>query len=445
MRITRRSIEDLARKAPPEALTVLWDDKMFGFGVRHSPRGRITFFAKFRVRGEATQKTVTLGTHPAMHADDAREAASDLLSAAMRRRDLQAERAAAAAAAAADARRDAGRAIPLSTFLDGWRAKMEAAKAERIAAGGTGGHEHQLLRLERVELRPAIGADTVGSFDPAVLHSLVKSQRPSQARYLRTLISHVGLHLEEALAPLKLTIAWPEKIKISAPVPRREHRFTIGQMAQIWRAAGKLGRPGAMVRLMILTACRRGEASGAQERAFVLEDQVIGPYWLQVSITNKSRREHRIPLSDPAVALLRHLPPRETRTTPSTPWLFAGRGGKRYSAWTDLRRSLLAGAGLDTGTLHDFRRTIVSALADHGVPVEVSDKLLNHASSATMPGVIAVYQVSEFWEARRAALALWAKLLGEALDGQWGLDEPFREARLRRPPRAVAGATGGRG
>jgi hypothetical protein len=62
-------------------------------------------------------------------------------------------------------------------------------------------------------------------------------------------------------------------------------------------------------------------------------------------------------------------------------------------------------------------------------------------------GVMAVYQRSEQWAQRRAAIEAWAALLFGEVDrllGQpvsresWGLDAPFEEARIKRARRRRA-------
>jgi hypothetical protein len=124
--------------------------------------------------------------------------------------------------------------------------------------------------------------------------------------------------------------------------------------------------------------------------------------------------------------------------------VFAGRGGRPVSGLTDIREAVRAGAAVEGRTLHDFRRTIVSALGDHGFEPQVADGLLNHVASSSMPGVMGVYQRSEMWGKRREAMDLWARLLmeavgrvqGRAVDPEtWGFDTPFEETRIRRDGR----------
>jgi hypothetical protein len=61
--------------------------------------------------------------------------------------------------------------------------------------------------------------------------------------------------------------------------------------------------------------------------------------------------------------------------------------------------------------LHDFRRSMVSAMADHGVAFEVADSLLNHAASQSRGGIVGVYQRAELGARKVQALALWSRLL----------------------------------
>ena len=134
-------------------------------------------------------------------------------------------------------------------------------------------------------------------------------------------------------------------------------------------------------------------------------------------------------------------------STPASPLVFAGRGGKPVGGWTDIRQAVMAAAGVGEGTLHDFRRTLVSTLGDHGFDPQVADKLLNHAAASSMGGVMGVYQRSELWTKRREAIDLWTDLLmgavAKALDqppgpATWGFGEPFEDARIVRAGRSSA-------
>ncbi|MDI3308355.1 MAG: integrase family protein [Acetobacteraceae bacterium] len=380
---------------------MVWDDELPGFGARVTAGGHLAFVLKYRVKGPPEQRFLTLGDYPAVHPDAARTEARQIKQAAALGRDLVAERRdeqAAAARARAEAER---RAIPLASLLDAWRAITEAEIGQKIAAGRSVLYERELLRLEARLLRPAIGAETVGTLDPARFQAILHLQPSvSTARNLRNLLVRFIGFARATLIQQGISVEWPTQFEVRGRPGSRDHRFTLAEAARIWIAAPALGRRGAMIRFMLLTGCRRIEAQRVEWSHLVLEDPVIGPHWLQPAALTKNNLPHRVPLSPPAVALLRWLPPRRTKKSGTSPLVFAGRGGKPVQDWRVIRRALLEQAGVEDGTLHDFRRTIVSTLGDHGFDPQVADTLLNHAAAATLGGVMGVYQRSEFWATR---------------------------------------------
>ena len=320
--------------------------------------------------------------------------------------------------------------------------------AARASRGESIEYERMILRLEAKVLRPEIGGTTAGTLDPERFQALIdlRSSSRSAANNLRAAIVRFVKFANAEMVRRGAPVRWPTRYAVHGKARSRDSRFTIEEAARLWIAAGKLGRRGAMVRLMILTGCRRAEAQRVQWGHVVLEDPVLGAYWQQPGHLTKNHQPHRVPLSGPAVALLRWLPPRVTKHSGRSDLIFAGRGGKPVGSFQKLVVALRQASGVEAGTMHDLRRTLVSALGDHGFDAQVADALLNHAASTTMGGVMAVYQRSDFWQKRREALDLWAGLLMEAvgrIQGRpvdrvtWGFDEPFRELRIRYPDEAT--------
>jgi hypothetical protein len=85
------------------------------------------------------------------------------------------------------------------------------------------------------------------------------------------------------------------------------------------------------------------------------------------------------------------------------------------SGWNWLKRELDRRSGVTEWRLHDFRRSIVSICAEHGADIGTLDTLLNHSSSATRGGIVGVYQRATLLEPMRGVMALWNRLLREAL------------------------------
>lgn len=458
MRITKQTLNTLA-KSRPESRTTHDDEDLKGFGVRHNPSGSISYFLRYRVKGDPKLRFVTLGDYPTVLPDQAREEARRLKSAASFRQDLRAEREALAVAAAQkgqeaqkqaqEARR---RAIPVSDLLDAWRTHTEASIAADTIAGTSTRHEKELLRYEAKVLRPTIGTDPVGDFDAGKFQALIFRQ-PSvyQANNLRKTISRFAKFANSEMSLRGLPIRWPTKFEVEGKGINREGYYSIEQAARIWIAGTKLGRRGAMVCFILLTGARLTEARKMSWADLRLDDPQLGPHWATPQKHAKNNRGHLVPLVPPLVALLRWLPPRVVMRKQVSPLVFAGRGGKPISGITPIRAAMRREAGLEVGTFHDMRRTIVTALGNHGFDPHVADTLLNHAAAATLPGVMGAYQRSEFWVKKREAVTLFADLvmaeveriqLGKMDRTAWGFDAPFQDVEIpttiankAKPPR----------
>lgn len=465
MRITKSACTELAKSAPESGVPTYWDDELKGFGVRHIAKGHLTFVLKYRVKGNPKQRWLKLGTFPAMLPDKARDEAKQIKTEADLGRDLVATREAAeratreaeerAAREAEAARAEAARrGYPVADLLDAWRSLIDADITKKGEIGRPAGYERELLRLESVILRPAIGHLPVGDLDPERLQALINlhaERSPSTARNLRSLIARFAAHANDraALAGIPLKLPTSYTLKLRGKIRSRDHYYTVDEAASLWVAAGSMGRRGALVRFILLTACRRIEAQLVEWDHIVFDDPVVGPYWQQPAHLTKTYSPHRVPLSPPAVALLRWLPPRKSKSFGEAKLIFAGEGNRPVGGWTDIRRKVLELAGVGDGTLHDIRRTVVSTLGDRGFDPQVVDTLLNHAAATTMGGVMGVYQRSDFWAQRRRAIEAWSDLLMERVHARmqvplcretWGFTAPFKDVRLKRPPPAPAGS-----
>lgn len=457
MRLGKRALDDLAKRweagrnnGAPVTREVVWDDELPGFGVRRQAKGAgLSFVLKYRVKGVRQQRWLSLGEYPVVHPDRARDEAREIRTAAAAGRDLVEERRADAARKAQEALEARRQGLPLSAVLDAFRASLEAERDRKVAEGRAGLYERELLRIEAKHVRPFVAGESVGGFDPERLEGLLDQMSGhSTAQMMRSLLARFVGFARPWLGQQGIRVAWQREWEVKQERPRpREHRFSLAEAAALWIGAGKLGRRGALVRFMLLTACRRSEAQRLLWEHVLLEDGSVGPHVLLPAVTVKHLRMTRIPLSPPAAALLRWLPVRETAKAGEARLVFAGRGNLPVGGWTDVRRALLRAARVKEGWLHDIRRTVVSILADRGWEPAVVDRLLNHAASATMPGVMAVYQRSELWDQQRRAVEAWADLLMAEVERQqkrplsresWGFEAPFEEVRIRRPRRRSA-------
>jgi integrase len=195
-----------------------------------------------------------------------------------------------------------------------------------------------------------------------------------------------------------------------APERQRERVLDARELRAVWAAFdGEDFTSAALFRLYLLTAQRDGEL---RTMAWGDVDLAAG-WWTIPGARAKNAHAHRVPLSPPAVALLREL---LARRRDGSPWVFptpresaSGHRERVYKAVHRLRRR----SGVADFTPHDLRRTAASHMTSIGVPRLVVSKLLNH----TERGVTAVYDRYGYDREKREALEAWARRLGEIVRG----------------------------
>lgn len=149
---------------------------------------------------------------------------------------------------------------------------------------------------------------------------------------------------------------------------------------------------------VILTACRSGEALGCQWSEFDLENKV----WTVPGSRMKAGREHRVALSDAAVALV------ESMRGQDKLYVFPGRYAKTaQSSMTLTMMMRRMSAGL---TVHGFRssfRDWSAEVSDHAS--DAAELQLAHSVGSK---VEQAYRRGNMFEKRLALMADWAKYVG---------------------------------
>ena len=163
-------------------------------------------------------------------------------------------------------------------------------------------------------------------------------------------------------------------------------------MAELRQQAGLAARA---MELLILTATRTTEAIAARWSEIDLEQKI----WTIPAERIKAGREHRIPLSPAAVALLRQLA--ETKVNE---FVFPGRPGKPLSHGALL--ALLKRMNGSDLTVHGFRSTFRDWAAEQtNFPRDVAEMALSHAIGDK---VEAAYRRGDLLEKRRRMMEAWA-------------------------------------
>jgi integrase len=202
-------------------------------------------------------------------------------------------------------------------------------------------------------------------------------------------------------------------IGTSRPYDRggRERVLSESELAQVWRAAGD-DHYGTIVKLLILTGLRREEIGGLRWNEVDLAARLIQ---LPPRRT-KNGRVHLVPLSDPAIALLRAVPRRADRE------LVFGLGSNGPSSYSKSKRALdqrLAqdGGSLPHWTVHDLRRSAATHMAELGIQPHIIEAILNHVSGHKA-GVAGIYNRASYDREKRQALDRWAAHLMALVEGR---------------------------
>jgi integrase len=186
------------------------------------------------------------------------------------------------------------------------------------------------------------------------------------------------------------------------PANRRERTPTLPECRLIWQGAESLPPVWrAYYRLLLLTGMRTGEAA-AIEWAWVEGDTLSLP-----STATKSKRRFLVPLSEPAQRVIEELRP----ITGGNRLVFTHGDEKQLGRIHSNRDRLLEATGMEKWNPHDLRRALVSWLAANGCPLPVADRMLNHAASKSVGGVLAHYMHYDYLDERRHWLGRWGKRL----------------------------------
>jgi integrase len=195
----------------------------------------------------------------------------------------------------------------------------------------------------------------------------------------------------------------------------RDRVLSSPELSAIWQEAGH-GDYAAIAKLLILTGQRREEVGGM----LWPEVDLDGSIWRIRADRTKNGLPHDVPLSRPAVAILRDRAKRERRD------LVFGIGDGPFQGWSNAKSALDSRvltrlrkkkAQLAPWRLHDIRRTVATGLADIGVLPHVVEAIFNHVSGHKA-GVAGIYNRASYAAEKRKALDLWAEQIAEVVTGQ---------------------------
>jgi integrase len=393
-KLTARAVA--AAKLPAgKADHILWDSTLPGFGFRmRKSGGRVLRSWIVQYRRAGSSRRLLLGSAEVLNADQARAAAKEALAKVALGGDPQGDKVAA-------------------------RNKVQEHSFRAVVDDHVAAKEKTLRPATFREVKRYL---TGPYFQP--LHKMKIDQvtrRDVAARLTKITNEHGPIVAAAARNKLSAFFAWcmGQGLAEANPVigtnkpeggKPRERVLDDGEIAAIWRAADKASAFGKIVKLLLLTGCRRTEVGGARWD----EINMQAGEWRIPGERAKNGRVHTLPLPPMAMEIIRSVPALVGRDL-----LFGEHNETRgFTQWGHDKNLLDARLGnrVAPWTLHDLRRTVATKMADIGIQPHIIEAVLNHVSGHK-GGVAGIYNRSSYEREVKAALGMWADHIRALVEG----------------------------
>jgi integrase len=371
-KLTETLLKDLT--PPQHGERYVYDAELTGFAVKlfaptkSNPKGARTFVLVYRHSGSL--RRYRIGSWPDWSVTAAREEAKDI-----RRRVDHGEDPAS--------QRRERREAPTMTDL--------AERYEREHLPGKSEHTQHDDGVMVGHILKHIGADRrvadVHHGDIVALHrAITDSGRPVLAN--RTVACASRLFSLALLPMAGEDKPWRDAVSGNPckwvkrnPEQAKDRFLSPAEIAAVVEGLDAYGRTSAAdcIRLIMLTGCRPGEALLATWAQF---DAQAG-FWIKPSSHTKQRKEHRLPLSAPALQLIADI--RETRRyVKPVDYVFPGQiPGQPLQQLRSCWDAVCKHAGLADVRIYDLRHTFAATGAGGGLSLPLIGRLLGHTQART--------------------------------------------------------------
>ena len=378
-----------------------WDADVAGLGVRVSPKGTKSFVFVYRLGSR--QRRMKVGQYPGLSLKEARSAAREYRQLVHQGRDP------------AEEKRDQHQNLfAFDEFVRHFLETYAKPKNKRWDESERLLTRHFVKVWRKRDIRQIKKADVTSIIDGIVArgNGTTANRAFAQIRKLFNWAVERG-YIESSPC---------QGLKTPAKSNSRDRVLSGSEIESIWNAAGEMGYPfGAVVKLLLLTGQRRDEVASMRWDDLDLE----GCLWTLPAERNKSNREHVVPLTPQMVSILKSIP------CTHAVLVFPARGRDNpISGFSKWKRKLDSLSGTSGWTLHDIRRTFSTGLAELGVRIEVTERILNH-STGTLGGVAGVYNRFGYLSEMRQGLERWSDhIYGIIAEQPAAISLEFAEAEI---------------
>ena len=414
--LTTKTVE--AIKPDPNQRREIPDQALSGLYLVVQPSGAKSWALRYRYAGKP--KKLTLGRWPVMGLADARAAASNAIETVNHGDDPGAAKKATKAARleAQLSERDKIKTLVeqfgarhLSTLKSGETVKRELNR-HVVAIWGE-------RNIQEITKRDVID----------LLDVIADSGRVVTANRVR---AYLGKFLNWAVERDILSVSPAMGVKPAAKEKSRDRVMTDAEIKLFWQACTIEGQPwGHLGKMLLLTGQRLGEVVN------IIDREVSGDVWHLTADRTKNGRAHDVPLSEAARDVLGAV----ERVKGSAGYVFTTNGASALQGYhkgrNHIAKRMVEIASHEAGevveiphwTFHDLRRTAATGMARLGIPVRVTEAVLNHVSG-TGGGIVGVYQRHDYADEKCNALEAWARFVADLVEGAADNVVRIGEARL---------------
>ena len=293
------------------------------------------------------------------------------------------------------------RKAKVPTFRDAERETFDAHQA-RWKNSTTAKHWRRTMDKHVLPTIGAMRVDAIGPQDVLRILTPMWTTNTEIARKLRQRIRHV-LRWAQAHGHVQMNVAGEGLDGALPSMPRVKEHFRALPYAEVAAALETVEKSRAglsaklALRFVVLTAVRSGEARGATWSEIDMNART----WTIPAERMKAASEHRVPLSEAALAVLE-----QARALDDGSGLVFPSPRKRGRELSNMTMTkVLRDVGLAERTVvHGFRSSFRNWCAETGKPREIAEAALAH----TVGGVEGAYFRSDLFERRRRLMDQWA-------------------------------------
>jgi integrase len=376
VKLTPAFVQRPIKPQPPRDRIIHWDGALPGFGLMVTANGHASFVCQYRTG----RRSHRMSLKPGLTLQDARREAKKLLGDVARGGDPLAER---------------QKAVRVGD--DTFQSIAEAyIKRERKSVRSMGQRQAVLERL----VYPKLGArpiDEIKRSDIVRLLDRIDDERGPVAAdqalaFIRRIMSWHASRSDEFRSPIVRGMARTK------PRERARSRvLTDDELRAVWTAAeASTSLVGPFVQFLLLTACRRTEAS------HMARNELEGAVWTIPPAKYKTGLEMVLPLSPLAGNALARLP-----KIGEGKYVLTTDGERPFSGYSKAKAQFDMACGVTGWTLHDLRRTARSLMSRAGVNADIAERCLGHVIS----GVRGTYDRHAYFDEKKRAFEALASLV----------------------------------